>query len=463
MKKTPVIAIFDVGKTNKKLFLFDEHYRIVFEKTARFLETTDEDGDVCENLDSLRLSIFESLNEVLRNQNFEIKAINFSTYGASLVYLDEHGQPLTPLYNYLKTYPQTIEQQFYAAYGGKEQIALATASPASGSLNSGLQLYRIKYQRPAVFNKIRYVLHLPQYMSYLISGKVYADMTSIGCHTQLWDFTENKYHQWVYEEKLNSLLPPVFPSDQVIQATFMGQPYLVGVGLHDSSAALIPYLASFKEPFILISTGTWCISMNPFNRSPLTVGELENDCLTYIGYHGKPIKASRLFAGFEHEQQVKRIATAFNVDSLLFRNMKYQPGVIAKLKLNNKEAVQEEAFQRSSVFKQRSLSLFKNATEAYHQLILDLVDLQYKSTSRIINNTKIKKIFVDGGFSKNAIYMNLLAMAFPDIEVYAAGMAQATALGTAISIHQYWNTKPLANDIIDLKFYSVNHLGMLPD
>ena len=44
-KPIPVVAIFDVGKTNKKLFLFNEQYQIVFERSARFLETTDEDGD----------------------------------------------------------------------------------------------------------------------------------------------------------------------------------------------------------------------------------------------------------------------------------------------------------------------------------------------------------------------------------------------------------------------------------
>jgi hypothetical protein len=37
MSAIPVIAVFDVGKTNKKLFLFDENYKIVFERTARFL------------------------------------------------------------------------------------------------------------------------------------------------------------------------------------------------------------------------------------------------------------------------------------------------------------------------------------------------------------------------------------------------------------------------------------------
>ena len=94
MNKIPVIAVFDVGKTNKKLFLFDEHYQIVYEKSARFLETMDEDGEACENLDSLRLSVFESLNEVLKYEKFEIRVINFSTYGASLVYLDEEGSHL---------------------------------------------------------------------------------------------------------------------------------------------------------------------------------------------------------------------------------------------------------------------------------------------------------------------------------------------------------------------------------
>jgi sugar (pentulose or hexulose) kinase len=459
MARLPVIAIFDVGKTNKKLFLFDEHYRIVYEKTARFLETADEDGDVCENLDSIRISVFESLNEVLRSNLYELVAINFSTYGASLVYLDQDGQPIAPLYNYLKPYPAQLESQFYARYGGKMQIALETASPASGSLNAGLQLYRMKYQDPERFKKIKYAVHLPQYVSYLISGKIYSDMTSIGCHTQLWDFQKNSYHDWVLEEKLDAILPPIMPSDEVIEATFMGQRYIVGAGLHDSSAALIPYQVSFKEPFVLLSTGTWCVSMNPFNATPLTDLELENDCLAYIGYQGKPVKASRLFAGNEHEQQVKRIAGAFDVDALVFRHMEFDPAVVAKLKRKETldPAAQAKNAGKSSLFQYRSLELFQNATEAYHQLIMDLVDLQHKSTSMIINGISVKKIFVDGGFSKNAVYMNLLAIAFPDIEVYAAGMAQATALGTAISVHKHWNTRPLANDIIELKYYSVKN------
>jgi hypothetical protein len=44
MPSTPVIAILDVGKTNKKIFLLDETYHAVWEKTAVVPETTDEDA-----------------------------------------------------------------------------------------------------------------------------------------------------------------------------------------------------------------------------------------------------------------------------------------------------------------------------------------------------------------------------------------------------------------------------------
>ena len=87
----------------------------------------------------------------------------------------------------------------------------------------------------------------------------------------------------------------------------------VGVGLHDSSSAIIPYTINFTEPFVLLSTGTWSISMNPFNDKPLTFEELQNDCLCYMQYKEKPVKAARLFSGNEHEVQTKRLAEHFEV------------------------------------------------------------------------------------------------------------------------------------------------------
>ncbi|MEO9070223.1 MAG: FGGY family carbohydrate kinase [Ginsengibacter sp.] len=452
-----VIAIFDVGKTNKKLFLFDGNYKIVFERTVVFPETTDEDGFPCENLESLKIFVLNSFKEIINLKEFKIKAMNFTSYGASFVYLNEQLQAFAPLYNYLKPYPELLQKQFYDTYGGEDEFAFRTASPVLGSLNSGMQLYRIKYQKPELFKEIKYALHLPQYLSFLISGNVCSDITSIGCHTNLWDFKKNKYHSWLQQEGIYEKLAPILSCTEVIPASFPGNNYSVGIGLHDSSASLIPYLINFKEPFVLISTGTWCISLNPFNHAPLTIEELKNDCLCYMSYDANPVKASRLFAGSEHEQGLKKISEYFNQNSDRYRTMEFKPEIITVLRKKNRsmeQLIEKTRTQRICLFTERELPFFKNDEEAYHQLILDIVAQQYLSTQFVLRGTEVKRIFVDGGFSNNKIYMNLLASAFPGMEVFAASMAQATAAGAALSIHNSWNEREIPNDIIELKYFS---------
>ncbi len=448
MNTIPVIAIFDVGKTNKKLFLFDEHYHIVFEKTLQFEETIDEDGDPCENLTALTEWGRNSIKELIELGQFDIKALNFSAYGASFVHIDEDGKPVTPLYNYLKPFPDDLKKQFYNDYGGEIPVSMITASPVLGNLNSGMQLYRLKYQQPDVFKKIQYSLHLPQYLSYLITGQAYSDITSIGCHTGLWNFPQKTYHEWVLREGISDKLAPVYSSADVVSARAFWKDFKVGIGLHDSSAALIPYLACFTEPFVLISTGTWCITLNPFNDHPLTETELQQDCLCYMSFRGEPVKASRLFAGNEHETATKRLAAHFNTAQDYYKVVEYDAKIITAL---NADASVAPLIK----FGERNIAEYTDYETAYHRLILDIMWQQLASTKLVLpEDGKVNRIFVDGGFSKNSIYMHLLAGAFPEMEVYAASVAQATSVGAALAIHKHWNSKPLPGDIIDLRFYA---------
>jgi len=462
------IAILDIGKTNKKLFLIDEHYRIVWERGESFPETIDEDGDACEDVILLTDWVKKSLKELTQLPGFTVKALNFSTYGASLVYLDDQGQVAAPLYNYLKPYPGTLQQQFQDSYGS---LSWETASPALGSLNAGLQLYRLKYLQPALYARVRYALHLPQYISYLVTGRPLADITSVGCHTMLWDFTTQDYHYWVKKEGLTDKLPPFFPCNETMRTTLPGNEtigttlsgnetmgtalpnnetintadYQVGAGLHDSSAALIPYLTSFSAPFVLISTGTWCITLNPFNKQPLTAAELEQDCLCYLTYEGNPVKAARIFAGNEHEQQVRRLAEYYQTPVNYYQQVAFDPAIFALLHPAD-----------ISRFADRSLNDFASYEIAYHRLMMDIMEQQKHSTELVTTGTPVKRIFVDGGFGRNPVYMHLLAAAFPDMEVYAASVAQATAIGAALAIHQRWNPQPLPGDLVEMRLYTHN-------
>jgi sugar (pentulose or hexulose) kinase len=435
-----VIAILDVGKTNKKLFLFDEQYRIVWERSEVCPQTTDEDGELCEDISFLTGWVRRSLVQAATLPDFNIKAVNFTAYGASLVHIGFDGAPAAPLYNYLKPYPVALKEKFYDTYGGEITFSMLTASPVLGSLNSGMQLYRIKEQRPELFDAIKVSLHLPQYLSQLVTGTACSDITSIGCHTNLWNFSQQHYHEWVYREGVIDKLAPIMPSTTVLPLAGgraggrgAGIP-LSGIGLHDSSAALIPYLESFREPFVLISTGTWCITLNPFNAAPLTVAELQKDCLCYMSYEGRPVKASRLFAGHEHDQRVRELADHFHKDPACAAAVSYDEECIATLQEG--DGGEDDSFEK-----------------AYHRLMLDIMHRQVQSVQLVLHDTGVRRIFVDGGFGRNQVYMHLLADAFPDTEVFAASIPQATALGAALAVHQHWNSRFPPADIIELKYY----------
>jgi sugar (pentulose or hexulose) kinase len=107
---------------------------------------------------------------------------------------------------------------------------------------------------------------------------------------------------------------------------------------------------------------------------------------------------------------------------------------------------------KSSAFSKKSLDDFDSYEDAYHHLIHALILQQVQSTKIVLSGSPVKKIFVDGGFGKNPIYMNLLAKAFPGIKVYAATVAQASSFGAALAIHKSWNKAAIPADIIGLKF-----------
>lgn len=437
-----VVAIFDIGKTNKKFFLFNEDYKIVEASSINLEEIVDEDGFVCEDIDALSKWVISTFKKYLHNNTYDVKALNFSAYGASFVHLNRNGGVVTPLYNYLKPFSKKTEEDFYRDYGTKEEISLNTASPALGNLNSGLQLYALKHDRQKVYDLINVSLHLPQYLSYLITQKKYSDITSIGCHTALWDFEKNNYHHWVIAEDIDKKLAPLLSSQKVVDIFYEGKCLKCGIGLHDSSAAFIPYIQNINEPFLLISTGTWCISMNAFNKAPLTLSELEQDCLCYMTYEGESVKAARLFAGYEHEIVTKKMAQLFRSTPDYFDKIAYDEDIpIEKFEL---EALGEFDPSRYETYE-----------IAYINFMAQLVKAQKKSTD-LIMTSDIRKIFVDGGFAKNEIFMQLLANAFPNLEVYAASVSQATAVGAAMAIHKVWNHLNLPDNIITARRFFSN-------
>jgi sugar (pentulose or hexulose) kinase len=64
----------------------------------------------------------------------------------------------------------------------------------------------------------------------------------------------------------------------------------------------------------------------------------------------------------------------------------------------------------------------------------ELVFLQIKSVNKAIGDDKIKRLYIDGGFSDNDLYIKLLAHHFPEKKLRTTDASLGSALGAAIAI-----------------------------
>lgn len=437
---TPCIAIFDIGKTNKKCILFDLNYAIIREIETKLEETVDDDGHPCDDLGKLSAWLTSTWREIQEDSFLNVVALNFTAYGASLVHLNEEGKPVTPLYSYLKPFPPDLEEQFEAAYGDKNTLSVQTASPPLGMLNSGLQLYWLKYRKPELFRQIKTTLHFPQYCSYLFSGQTVTEYTGLGCHTALWDFRKADYHAWVYAEELVNLFPLVVSHEKHFLMRFRSSFIPVGLGLHDSSSATIPFLKKYTDPFLLLSTGTWGITLNPFSRRELTAEELNQDCLNYFTYEGRPVKASRLFIGNTHEDWARRLSSHFHTAKDYFKSVRFDPGLVPEPawlspdRPNPSSKLSDQISAQNRLRIDLDLQRHETYEQAYHDLISQIVAAQAQAIvlAGEGETERFQHLVVDGGFSRNELFLKMLQAYFPALQITVSQTSQGTAQGAAL-------------------------------
>ena len=434
----PTTAIFDIGKTNKKFFLFDDELNELHHEYQQFEQIEDDDGFLGEDLPTLSAWMKDVVTQVLQNDRYQVQALNFSGYGASLVHLNEQGQVATPFYNYLKPFPEDLLRQFYEQYGPQEQNDLETGSPTLGMLNSGMQLYWLKKLKPQQFDTIQHTLHFPQYLSYLFTGELATEPTSVGCHTKLWDFQQGRYHTWVQQEGVEHLLPTIIPTDHYVNTELVGQHVKVGVGIHDSSAALVPYQQRYDDPFMLLSTGTWNISLNPFTEEVLSRKELQRDCLTFLDTQGQPVKAARLFLGNELEHQLKRLNTIFNQESDYYRSIALDNHFLEDALSGTKacqfypETIDNPLPSEILTPGQWQPEKLDTYEEAYHQLLWGIALLQKESLLLAQGASPIRQVFIDGGFANNPLFTGMLRRLLPDHTFRTSALPMGSAYGAAM-------------------------------
>ncbi|MGH2645129.1 MAG: hypothetical protein ACRDE2_14345, partial [Chitinophagaceae bacterium] len=291
-------------------------------------------------------------------------------------------------------------------------------------------------------------LHLPQYFNFLFSHKVHADITSIGCHTGLWDFKQRQYHTWLQNEKISSLLPFAENINTIDQVGHSDKLIPVGIGIHDSSAALLPFVQVAEYPFVMLSSGTWNIALNPFFKGELDEEHYKKDCLYYLLSIGHKVGASRLFLGNEYDHQVAKLEKHFEKKEGYHLTIVPDPNILNDVlkDQSEKKVFYPETMHGTGPFPHlkitlMDLSVFPSFEYAYHQLMLDLVFLQKKSIELICQ--KVRRLYVSGGFIQNRLFMELMQSFLPGWEIYITDDKHASSLGAAVALHDVWQSEPV--------------------
>jgi sugar (pentulose or hexulose) kinase len=298
-------AVLDIGKTNVKLVLLDADGGVIGE--ARRSNTIVAGGPYphhdTEGIRGWLLSALRGFSSQAR-----ITAIVPVTHGATAALVDDKGLVL-PVPDYEYTLPGGG-----AHYDAVRPAFASTWSPAlPAGLNLGRQLHWLATACPAEFARARHILMYPQYWAWLLSGVAATEVTSLGCHTDLWQPDRRQYSSLVDKMGWGCKFPAMRRAWDILgtikpalaRQTGVPEDCVVVCGIHDSNASLLRHLpqaggaapGAGAGPCTVLSTGTWVIAA-ALGR-PLDSLREAADMLANVNALGDPVACMRFMGGRE--------------------------------------------------------------------------------------------------------------------------------------------------------------------
>jgi len=298
--------VLDVGKTNVKIHVLDDR--------QRSLATYTRDNQVLKNTPYPHADvdgIWQWMMEVFRtcSAEYEIGAIVVSAHGATAALVNSTlpGNSLAlPIMDYEWLGVESLNDSY-------EQLRppfQETYSPnLPGGLNVGRQLAWQQHHFPGEFDSAEALLMYPQFWTWRLSGKLVSEVSSLGCHTDLWSPTKSDFSSLVESQGWARLFPPLASAWESVGtlseavATESGLPAScrVHVGVHDSNASLLRFLlAKPGEDFCVISSGTWVVCMS--TEDSIHCLDQTRDMLANVDVEGNPVPCIRFMGGREYAE-----------------------------------------------------------------------------------------------------------------------------------------------------------------
>ncbi|PZX13786.1 sugar (pentulose or hexulose) kinase [Palleronia aestuarii] len=296
------IAVIDIGKTNAKLALIDAGTLSEIAVTTRPNKVLPGPPWPHFDLEGHWTFLLDGLRDM--HAAHGIDAISVTTHGASGVLLDAEGGLAAPMLDYEHDGPDA----WAAEYDALRPSFAETGSPRlPQGLNLGAQFHYMLATDPGLAARIRHVVTYPQYWGFRLTGEVASDVTSLGCHTDLWNPWEVAPSPILGRLGLDGRLAPARKSTDILgpitadvaRRTGLSPDTPVACGIHDSNASLYPHLLAREAPFAVVSTGTWVVAMAVGGTDDAL--DPARDTLVNVDARGGTVPSARFMGGREYE------------------------------------------------------------------------------------------------------------------------------------------------------------------
>ena len=450
------IGVFDIGKTNKKLLVYDPDLRLVDSTFAAFPEIAAGDGVLLEDTAAIESWMLESLARFA--PRWPIRALSVSTHGATFACLDERGEPSVPVVSYTTEPGEDFHREFFARMGDSDRLQGEThTAPLSCLINIAQGILFVQRRWPEAFHKTRAILGYPHFFGCRLTGETGVEPTYFGSHSYLWDYRRDGWSEVAERLGILELLPArPRPSWEVLgrirpavaARTGLHPGTIVTMGVHDSNAALLPYLLKYPDGFVLNSTGTWCVVMHPGQELGFGPDEIGKSVYFNRDVFGRPVKTANFMAGLEYETYSTLIRRTTGSDEIppfvpsrysrLIRERRQfiLPGVTpgaGQFPESTPRIVDgDRVIPLAEVQAGRQVPAFlRDAPTAYAVLNLSLA-FQTRVALRRAGTRDGEVIFTEGGFRKNEDYNALVRAMFPRSECFLTNLEEASAFGAAL-------------------------------
>ena len=261
----------DNGGTVVKAAVFDENGNQLSSADGRVNMLTPAPGFAERDLGELWRVNAQVMREAAARANVpreSIVAVGLSGHGKGLYLLDKQGRPLGNGILSADNRALRYETQFLASSVGEYIRQTNRQSILAGQPVCLLRW--LKDEKRDMYDRIGAVLSVNDYIRYCLTGKIYAEKTSLS-GSNLWNLTARAYDEEILRrfgiEEVFSALPPVVEPSQpcgtllpaAAQATGLCEGTVVAGGMFDIDACALS-VGLTDEADVCVIAGTWSIN-----------------------------------------------------------------------------------------------------------------------------------------------------------------------------------------------------------